>query len=262
MPSASTDIAALIDSTIGEAASGASGVTQYRDPVVGFVRADDPRFLDLRRLVHPDLLLPEDVLPGARAVVSFFLPFATSVVDANARSRSDVAEEWAIAYVETNALIDRVGARLVERLQERGVRAAARPPTGDFKGDALVGRWSHKSAAVIAGIGSFGVHQMVITDAGCAGRFGTLVVDRELPARLRAPLERCAHFREGGCLACVALCPIGALRADRPMHKDRCWARCQLAGTAFARFGRAEVCGKCAAGACAVGVPPAAVRSE
>ncbi len=35
--------------------------------------------------------------------------------------------------------------------------------------------WSHKSAAAIAGLGSFGLHRMLITDAGCAGRCGSLL---------------------------------------------------------------------------------------
>jgi len=255
MPSERTEPAALIDSTIQEAVSSASGRTRYREAVIGFAAADDPRFAELRRLIGPKVLLPEDLLPGARTVVSFFLPFERSVIDANARTRSDVAEEWAIAYLDTNALLARIGTRLLERLGECGVRAAARPATGDFDRDTLVGAWSHKSAAVVAGIGSFGVHHLVITDAGCAGRLGSLVVDAVWPRSSGAVTERCAHRRDGGCLECVRRCPVGALRPDGAMDKARCWAMCQAAAKALSGLPGAHVCGKCAAGACAFMVP-------
>ena len=79
--------------------------TEYRRPLIAFAAADNPRFVDLQRLVHPSHMLPQELLPGARSAVSFFFPFAAWVVEANARERSQVAREWAVAYVETNALL-------------------------------------------------------------------------------------------------------------------------------------------------------------
>jgi len=119
--------------------------------------------------------MPEELLSGARSVVAFFVPFPTSVVRANSRHRETVALEWALAYVETNQLLRRITDHLIKLLAERGIGAAAEPPTDNFDPVTLVSRWSHKSVAVIAGLGSFGLHQMVITDAGCAGRFGSLM---------------------------------------------------------------------------------------
>ena len=132
-------------------------------------------------VANPAHLMPEDLLPGAKSVVSFFLPFAPEVPIANGKDRHQVAEEWAVAYVETNQLIGRITARLIEQLAEHDIRAAAEPATGNFDRETLVSWWSHKSIAVLAGIGSFGLHHLLITDAGCAGRFGSLVLDAELP---------------------------------------------------------------------------------
>jgi len=246
------DLAQFLAASIRRLVAEADTRTGYREPLVGFVAADDPRFADLRRVAEPSHLLPGDLLPGARSVVSFFLPFASWVVEANARQRGQVAREWAVAYIETNALIARVTAHLVEALAQRGVRAAAKPATHNFDPVSLISRWSHKSVAVIAGLGSFGLHQMVITDAGCAGRFGSLVLDAELPVEPAAPRERCLYFYDGSCLECVQRCPVGALGTSESLDKQRCYRRLLDVAHEYEELGLADVCGKCAIGPCSL----------
>ncbi len=121
----------------------------------------------------------------------------------------------------------------------------------------LVSHWSHKSVAVIAGLGSFGLHQAdarasdVITDAGCAGRFGSLVFDAELPVEPATPRERCLYFHDGSCLECVLRCPAGALDASEPLDKQACYRRLLGVARAHEDLGLVDVCGKCAIGPCA-----------
>ena len=114
------DLIGFITDFIHREVGQADGVTAYRTPLVGFASAADPRFRDLQRIVEPTHFLPEDMLPGARTVVSFFLPFAAWVVEANAQERHRVAREWPVAYLETNALIERIASRLIETLADRG----------------------------------------------------------------------------------------------------------------------------------------------
>ncbi len=244
--------AELITATIRQDVADAGTATRHRHPLVAFVRADDPRFADLRRVAHADHMLPRDLLTDARSVVSFFLPFAPAVVEANTRHREKAALEWALAYLETNALIGHILAHLIELLAAYDVRAAAEPATGNFDPDTLCCRWSHKSVAVIAGLGGFGLHHMVITDAGCAGRFGSLVVSADLPVVARPPRERCIYYRDGSCLECVYRCPVHALDGHGQLDKRRCWHRCLENATTFAHLGKADVCGKCATGPCAL----------
>jgi epoxyqueuosine reductase QueG len=195
-------------------------------------------------------MLPQELLLGARSVVSFFLPFASWVVEANTRHREQVAEEWARAYVETNALIGRITSHLVEALAGRGVHAAAEPATHNFDPVSLISRWSHKSVAVIAGLGSFGLHHMAITDSGCAGRFGSLVLEAELPITPIEPRERCLYFHDGSCLECVFRCPVQALDESEPIDKHHCYQRLRRVAQEFEHLGLADVCGKCAIGPC------------
>jgi epoxyqueuosine reductase len=241
-----------IINTIKRQVSEAGTVTRYREPLVGFVAADAPGFAQLRSTVDPMHMSPQDLLPGARSVVSFFLPFDPDVVHANARHRDEVAREWAVAYVETNALIGLITAALTETLARWGIRAAAEPATHNFDTVSLVSRWSHKSVAVLAGLGSFGLHHLVITDAGCAGRFGSLVVDAELPRFAPKPRERCLYFHDGSCVECVMRCPVGALDEANGIDKQCCWARCLETAARFTDLGQADVCGKCSYGPCAL----------
>ncbi|MFH1501621.1 MAG: hypothetical protein ABIG03_01110 [Candidatus Eisenbacteria bacterium] len=111
---------------------------------------------------------------------------------------------------------------------------------------------------MIAGLGSLGVHSMLITERGCAGRLSTLVLDAEVPATAgrgdaRLEVEHCAHLRHGSCRECVDLCPVGAVRVDGTLAKHRCWERCRAVAERFRDVGTAEVCGKCAVGRCALG---------
>ncbi len=248
----SVTLVELITDTIKRQVFEAETVTEYREPLVGFAAAGGPRFADLRRVAAPTHMMPEEMLPGARSVVAFFLPFAASVVEANAREKERVAREWATAYVETNALISRTTARLVELLAERRVRAAAEPPTHNFDPETLVSRWSHKSVAVTAGLGSFGLHHLVITDAGCAGRFGSLVIDAEVTPTVVEPRERCLYFHDGSCLECVMRCPVAALGEDDEIDKQACWRRLQQVAGELEDLGLADACGKCSCGPCAL----------
>jgi epoxyqueuosine reductase len=254
----SEELAEAINTTIRSEVTEAGTATGYREPLVRFAAADDPRFLDLRRIVEPSHMLPHDLLPGARSVVAYFVPFARWVVEANARHQEQIAPEWATAYLETNILIGRINARLIAALAGQGVGATAQPATHNFDPVSLVCRWAHKSVAVIAGLGSFGVHQMVITDAGCAGRFGSLVLDADLPipaveAGAFTPVEpkqRCLYFHDGSCLECVQRCPVGALDANHPLDKQLCRHHQKTVMQKYGMVSPADVCGKCATGPC------------
>ncbi len=249
-----SNLEAFIAAFVRREVAQAGAETHYRQPLVGFADAADPRFLELREIAEPTHLLPGDLLPTARSVISFFLPFAAEVVRANRAMPRQVAREWALAYIETNVLINRIAQRLTVALAKRGVKAAAEPATHNWDPVTLISRWSHKSVAAIAGMGSFGLHHMLITEAGCAGRFGSLVVDAVLeptsvpgtPAH-----ERCRYFLDGSCKVCVERCPVGAL-TEAGLDKRRCYERLLQVAGHFRELGLADACGKCATGPCAL----------
>ena len=244
------DLKRFIDSYIREQVAGAGTQTEYRPALVGYASADDPLWAELRRIADPNHALPADMLPGARSAVAFFLPFERSVVKSNRGGRAP-SPEWALAYRETNALINRILQGLPPALLENfGVRASAAPATWNFDPVTMSCTWSHKSACAIAGLGSFGLHHLLITDAGSAGRCGSLVVDAELEPTPRITKERCVFFETGECSYCIDACPAGAIRptadAKLSLDKQSCWAHVQAVSDD-------DCCGKCSTGPCAFG---------
>jgi epoxyqueuosine reductase QueG len=248
------ELAELIKETIVHEVNHNAFVTRYREPLTDFIPADDPGFTKLSELTGYEHLMPDDLLPGARCVVCFYLPFAPEIVRANEVDKEKVAREWALAYQETNTLIECIISRLIELLDKHGIQAAAEPATGNFDENTLRSHWSHKSIAVLAGIGSFGLHQLVITDFGCTGRIGSLVIDAELPVEKPALKERCEYFALGTCLDCVLGCPVNAIKEDEPFDRQACWVQLTKNAQDFLDLGdEISVCGKCAVvGPCAL----------
>ena len=251
------ELKTLIQSFIEQRVASAGTVTRYRRPLVGFADAQDPLWLQLKEIVGPHHLLPADLLPDARTAVAIFLPFAEEIVLAN-RSAPAVAREWAVAYLETNALINQMVSELRAMLAEQGIRTANQPATYNFDPVTLTSEWSHRSAAVIAGLGSFGLNHMLITDSGCAGRCGSFVLNAAIEPTPRRPIERCQYFYDGSCRACVEACPIGALREAQAgeannIDKHRCYDYLLNEATRHLKPALpADCCGKCALGPCAL----------
>lgn len=247
----------LIFQIVRKMVNDANTMTQYRKPVISFSKVNKEDFFHLKRVVNPKHRLPEDLLPSAVTIVSFFIPFSEDVVNAN-RFCSSTAEEWAIAYSETNRLIEQISNELVIKLGEKGVCAAWEPPTHNFDKITLTAVWSHKSMAKITGLGSYGLHQMIITDAGCAGRLGSLVIDATVEQKPKRETERCFHYINGSCSMCVESCPVGAL-TEEGLNKKKCWMHILEIDKSFSYLsdkknltGPFDVCGKCVTGPCAV----------
>jgi epoxyqueuosine reductase QueG len=243
----------------------------WEAPLVGFAAAEDPLFLRLKQAVRPSHALPADLLPGARTAVVYFLPFAAAVPRSNRRGRN-ASREWAAAYVETNRLIRDLNLHLAAVLEGAGFRSACPPPTHNFDTETLMSDWSHKHVAYVAGLGRFGVHHLLITARGCAGRFGSLVTDAVIPATSRPGGESCLNKHNGTCLACVRRCPSGALASGalasgalasgalstKTLDRHRCYALCLENADLFKDEGLADVCGKCSAGVPCARVDPVA----
>jgi epoxyqueuosine reductase QueG len=228
--------------------------TRWRSPLVGFASASDPLFVQFRTVVSPSHSLPEELLPGARTVIAFFLPFEPQVANSNVRGRL-AAREWAVAYIETNELISAVCAHMKGFLEAKGHSVFTTPATHNFDTNRLVSDWSHRHVAFAAGLGTFGLNNMLITRQGCCGRIGSCITTVALQPDARPTQEGCLARRGHSCARCVQRCVNAALFED---HFDRktCYSMCLENGAALRELGKADVCGKCVVGLpCSFSVP-------
>lgn len=220
--------------------------TAWETPIVGCADAEDPLFKVLKRVVSPAHLLPQELLPTAKTVIAFFLPFekqaATSNIEGVLASR-----QWVLAYVETNRLIVALGEHMRGFLEARNYQVETTPATHNFDEQRLISDWSHRHIGYVAGLGNFGVNNMMITERGCCGRIGSFVTDLSVAADQRPNHEACLYRYDSSCLKCVDRCVNAALFRDR-FDRRNCYEMCLQNEDRFKGIGKADVCGKCLVG--------------
>ncbi|MEN6475770.1 MAG: epoxyqueuosine reductase [Syntrophaceae bacterium] len=218
----------------------------WRTPLVGFCSAHDPLFQELKKVVSPTHALPHDLLASARTVIAFFIPFGRSIVESNQDGRL-ASRAWAELYIQTNELIRALGEHMRLLLEAAGHESVAPPATHNFDKELLISDWSHRHVAFIAGLGTFGLNNMLITQSGCCGRIGSLVTSLAVHADKRHTLERCLYRYNSSCLLCVDKCVGSALYPDR-FDRNNCYAICKENEAFFKDLEKADVCGKCLVG--------------
>lgn len=232
--------------------------TAWRTPVVGFADANDPKFAELKQIIGPNHALPQDIVLHAKSVVVYFVPFGADIVKSNIPGEES-SRAWDIANIETNQLITELNRTLHDWITERGFQASLLPPTYNYDSVRLVSDWSHKSAAYIAGIGKFGINQVLITEQGCCGRIGSVITDMKLEPGEFQDAEYCLYKRSGKCGVCIMRCPNDALDlAPHAANYDRYRCNEQIYDKIVPQYaiGTGDACGKCMCGVpCAVRIP-------
>lgn len=213
----------------------------WRRPLVGLADAESPMFPELKTIAYPGHRLPGDYLPGARTVISFFMPFSEDVADDNRRGDRPT-ESWAHAYALTNGMCAEMCRHIAAMVESLGYRAAVPEDAGEIV-DGTYSRWSQRHVARIAGLGSFGMNRMLITEEGCAGRYFSVVTDIPCPHDPPFTGERCLHRADGSCGVCMRACPVSAL-GDGGFARELCLRRC----TDNVPLSGHQICGKCLVG--------------
>jgi len=210
----------------------------------------DGRFDVLPQIAADDHMLPRDLLSTARSVIVFFIPFVKDLVKENKKGDRP-CRDWGLAYVETNDFIGRLSQAIAELLAEHGHKSGLTPATHNFDDVKLMARWSHKHLAHLSNLGRFGVHHLLITPAGCAGRLGSLVTDADLGDHPLIETEEACLFKAGKeCGQCIKACPVSAL-SESGFDRRACWDRLLENIESLDYFSdlpeSTHVCGKCAA---------------
>jgi epoxyqueuosine reductase len=257
------------------------GEPLYAEPLVGFVRGDDPIFPKLKEVIGPHHFTPWEIMkwqaerngvappdPEDISVVSFVLPFTRHTKGDNAAAKEWVSERWAQCRLLGELFSQTLVREIVASLMGQGVLAVSPDvsPMFNKKRYPVVGwasPWSHRHVAYAAGLGTFGMHDFLITEKGCAHRLGSFVVNLRLePNRVRPDdiHAHCLHYRGVKCLRCATRCPARAITAERAHDKEACYRKvasslkhCNANYHIFI-YG----CGLCATGVpCESGIPDA-----
>ncbi len=215
----------------------------WQSALVGIADANDPSFPELRKLIIEDHQLPQEALPSAKNVISYFLPFIPEIPQSNVAGDMP-SEPWGDAYKKTNKMAADLNTHLIQWIMDQGCEAAN--PNAVMLGEPyLRSRWSQRHVARIAGLGSFGVNNMLLTEKGCCGRAYSIVTSMDLPVDKPCEEEYCLYKKNGSCLLCVKHCPISALTAE---GFDRLKCHLHLEDNGKHLTSGSTVCGKCLVG--------------
>lgn len=210
----------------------------WRRPLVGLADARSPEFPRLREIAYPGQRMPQDYLPSAETVISYFMPFREDVAEGNA-SGDRPSGGWAHAYDLTNRMCAEMNRYIAGKVRELGFEA--QPPEDACEiVDGTYSRWSQRHVARIAGLGNFGMNQMLISEAGCCGRYFSVITSVPCDHDEPCTRELCIHRLDGGCGKCMRICPAGAL-SDDGFDREACRERCD-SNMPLVSF---HICGKC-----------------
>jgi epoxyqueuosine reductase QueG len=232
----------------------------WKAPIEAAIPADHPLINELRQTVSADHLLPGELLPEAKSIIVFFVPFEDTIIQSNVGGEA-ASKEWARAYVLTNKLLSFINDEIEKTIKKMGFRTSKVKATHNFDEKTLMSRWSHRHIARIAGLGTFGINNMLITSKGCCGRFASVVTTAEVrelgisAVNSKGPVsEKCLNKINGSCGLCRKKCSSGALDENRGFDRFKCYKIClknaDLHRSIDLSCDRviADVCGKCLVG--------------
>lgn len=237
------EITQLIESYVLQYSHGKSVISSWKKPIVKFATTDDKGFEQLKASVGENHLMPNDLLENSKSVITYFLPSNEAIANSNINGKNS-SKEWSIAYIETNQLIIDLNNHIREYLEKKDYQCSLIPATHNFDEETLMSQWSHRHIAEIAGLGTFGLNNMLITEAGCCGRIGSIVSTVELIPSKKVSAENCLFKLNGSCGICVDRCSFEALTYEG-FNRNQCYQICLMNDEYHSDLGVTDVCGKC-----------------
>jgi ferredoxin len=185
-------------------------------PLVGIAAADDPLFERFQdpEVVGPGHRLPQEWLPGARSIVSVFLPFTEHITRHYTREQRYSAIEFSSGKWNGSKFLNVVRRSLIRFAERQGAVAVAPNIDPRYDSDGWRPFWSERHTAFAAGLGTFGLHQNFISAKGALGRLCSVITTLQLTPTPRPYTEiygYCLYAFDGSCDACIRRCPTGAI---------------------------------------------------
>ena len=240
-----SEIKSIVEKQVKECKSNNFGVLgepaepMWGDAIVGFSRGGDPYYSFLKKDIWEFHWSPAeafklgkkgaDVESKDLCIISVALPQTQKTKEDNASAVKDPAQRWLVSRGEWEKLITGISQKIVDELEEKGVEAVAIDLIKEFSRDTsekygIASKWSHRHAAFISGLGTFGHSDGLITKKGKAMRFTTILIKADIKADIKEYEkynEWCKFAKDGSCFDCMKRCPVGAITKDGH-DKEKC----------------------------------------
>jgi len=239
------EIIKTIESTISDYES---GYNTWKKPIIEIISANNDKLKTLKNSVSIDHLKPSDILPDAKSIICFFIPYNEDIIKSNMDGEM-ASREWALTYRKTNKLIKLINEDIETLMEANGYKTGKIPATHNFDKEKLISNWSHRHIAFITGIGTFGYNNMLITKNGCCGRLGSIITSYEFDEynKIEKVKEKCLYKLNGSCGVCRKRCVTNAFK-NNEYNRFKCYEQCLKNAEYHKDIGYTDVCGKCMTG--------------
>ena len=208
-----------------------SGERSWEAPLVGFASGADPIFDEYKTHVGELHWTPAEIFentfgrapdPQKLTVISWVLPQTGATKRANAAMKKAPAELWARSRVFGEEFNSGLRVHVQDTLKEAGYAAVSPLLSPHFHTEQseafqITSTWSERHAAYACGLGTFGLCDGLITPAGKAVRFGSVVAEIQIAPDPRPYTNHrayCLFAADGSCGDCIDRCPAGALSKE------------------------------------------------
>ncbi len=237
----------------------------WDEPIVGYSRGDDPLFNKIKKDIGQFYWTPIEIFtktfpkvkvsPEKLTVISWILPQTRATKADHQKETEYPSKRWATSRFFGESLNNRLRKHVVEILHDLGFEAVAPfiSPLWERKTSKQYGfasRWSERHAAYVAGLGTFGLCDGLITPLGKAMRCGSVVAHISVQPTNRPysdHREYCLYYSGGTCKECVKRCPADAI-SEKGHDKAKCYKylRQVTAKYTITNFGfESHSCGLC-----------------
>lgn len=217
----------------------------FSDPLIGVAKGNDPIFQKFKEVVGKEHYLPiefwnQSGLPSANSedlrIVSIVFPYTKRIRDEgkNEKNYREIkryllpAEIYCIGRNYANAFKKDILRKSIKYVEQHGFKATA-PMLSDIftlllKGE-FYSNWSERHVAFASGLGTFSLHDGLITELGCNVRFASFITNAPFQVTLRSytnPYEYCLFHAEGTCGVCIEKCPGKAI-SEEGHDKNKCF---------------------------------------
>jgi epoxyqueuosine reductase QueG len=214
----------------------------FDPPLIGVSRGDDPIFNKFKEVVAQEHLTPLEVwtadglwdqkdTASRLNILSIIFPYVKHIRDeSKTKIRSEresapvmPADIYCVGRNFANEFMKDVLHTTMGFFQDQGFRATAGMLSPAFrlhlqdKPPQFYSVWSERHMAFAAGLGTFSLHEGLITEAGCNVRITSVMTDAPLtvtPRRSDEPYANCLYYVKGECRECEKRCPGEAITAE------------------------------------------------
>lgn len=165
----------------------------------------------------PNSYKPNDILESCRSVISLGIRIGNGVKVANQQAYSGfrhcIYVYMNFGYIILNSKLDFTALRISRFLERKGYTSIPIPASRPSDPYGNRGVFSHRHAAVAAGLGEFGWNGLLVTpDAGSRVRLASILTEAELePTPMYSGDKLCKKEK---CYVCVSVCPTNAIDRD------------------------------------------------